>query len=706
MADLHRLGPTISFAVFTADLHSEELRKNGVKVRLERQPFQVLAVLLEHPHELVTREELRKWVWPQDTFVDFDHALNTAVAKIRMALGDDADNPRFVETVPRRGYRFILPLKGTNGHSLAATNDAGSTTKFAPRKWVAVSAVAGIVLVALATLAAYRRTSAVRPARVLNYTQLTSDGQYKEGLLTDGPRLYFMLQKSGGLSLAQVSAAGGQVSPIPVPFADVTLTDIAPDNSGLLVHSDATYVLPLPTGVPRRLGDTPLPNGTWSPDGQQIAYTKDSAVYIARQDGSPSRLLATVRGSPFSLRWSPDGTLVRFSIESQNGDLSLWEVQSNGRRLHQLFAGWNNSPVECCGQWTPDGKYFIFQSWRDASGRFITSSNIWAVREKDEYFRKANHDPVPLTVTSTGTTQVISAVPSRDGKRLYMIAGNERYELVHFDTQSKQFVPFLPRVNGWGFSFSRDGQWVAYINTADNSLWRSRQDGTERLQLTSLPMYAQKPRWSPDGTQVAFAGSLPNQTWRIFRVSRDGGTPEQLTEGKHGNGEVYVSWSPDGKSLIVGEKPCGSFVDDGANIRTIDLRTRKLMPLPESARRFGPQWSEDGRHVLAVSPEWDVFVFDFQTQKWSELAKGPSEWRTWSHDGQSIYFGSVLNGEQVLKRVRVSDHKVEVISSLKDLNRQGFQTGSSWLGIAPDGSPLALRDVSSYDIYALDWELP
>ena len=91
VADLHRLGPTISFAVFTADLHSEELRKNGVKVRLERQPFQVLAVLLEHPHELVTREELRKWVWPQDTFVDFDHALNTAVAKIRMALGDDAD---------------------------------------------------------------------------------------------------------------------------------------------------------------------------------------------------------------------------------------------------------------------------------------------------------------------------------------------------------------------------------------------------------------------------------------------------------------------------------------------------------------------------------------------------------------------------------------------------------------------------------------
>jgi len=97
----------VSFGVFTADLRSGELYKNGIKVRLERQPFQVLSMLLETPGELVSREELRNRIWPQDTFVDFDHALNTAVTKIRVAVGDDADNPRFVETVPRRGYRFV-----------------------------------------------------------------------------------------------------------------------------------------------------------------------------------------------------------------------------------------------------------------------------------------------------------------------------------------------------------------------------------------------------------------------------------------------------------------------------------------------------------------------------------------------------------------------------------------------------------------------
>ena len=101
-----------------------------------------------------------------------------------------------------------------------------------------------------------------------------------------------------------------------------------------------------------------------------------------------------------------------------------------------------------------------------------------------------------------------------------------------------------------------------------------------------------------------------------------------------------------------------------------------------------------------------IFLFDFKSQKWSDLATGPSEWRTWPHDGQYIYFGSVQSGEQVLKRVRIRDHKVDVVTGLKDLNRNGFQTSSSWLGISSDDSPLALRDVSSYDIYSLDWALP
>src|SRR5215467_321982 len=100
----------VRFGAFEVDLRAGELRKSGLKIKLQEQPLQVLAMLLRHPGEVVTREELQKAVWPADTFVDFDRGLNKAINKIREALGDSADNPRFVETLPRRGYRFIAPV--------------------------------------------------------------------------------------------------------------------------------------------------------------------------------------------------------------------------------------------------------------------------------------------------------------------------------------------------------------------------------------------------------------------------------------------------------------------------------------------------------------------------------------------------------------------------------------------------------------------
>ena len=115
-----RSAQIVRFGLFEADLQTGELRKNGVKVPLQGQPFQVCAILLSRSGELVSREELRQQVWPEDTFVDFDHALNTAITKIRLALGDQADNPRFVETLPRRGYRFIAPVDKPNSPAPAA----------------------------------------------------------------------------------------------------------------------------------------------------------------------------------------------------------------------------------------------------------------------------------------------------------------------------------------------------------------------------------------------------------------------------------------------------------------------------------------------------------------------------------------------------------------------------------------------------------
>jgi len=715
----------VSFGVYTADLRTAELYKSGVKVRLERQPFQVLSIMLEHPNELVSRDELRNRVWPQDTFVDFDHALNTAVTKIRVAVGDDADNPRFVETVPRRGYRFVAPVNGATHRVRTNTDETGSVVKSGSptRKTLALSAVA-TVLAVIGGFSALWLRSPIPPPRVLKYTQLTSDGEYKGDLFTDGARLYFTVAKSGRLTLAQMSTAGGQVSPVAVPIEQVglELSDISPDGSSLLVHTyaadqdenpKATYLIPLPAGTPRRLGGGALLGATWSPDGRWIAYRQGTDLYVARSDGSTPRKLATLQGPPLSPRWSPDGKSLRFFVFMGIGNHSLWEVRNDGSHLDQLFPGWNNPPAECCGKWTPDGRYFIFMSSRGEASKGESATNLWAVREKDEYFRSVSHKPVQLTLTSTGTTQIASAVPSTDGKRLFVISGNERYELMRYDKPSRHFLPYLPGVNGVKFSFSSDGLWVAYVNFADNTLWRSKVDGSERLQLTFPPMNANFiSSWSPDGSQIAFPASLPGRPVRIFRVSRDGGSPERLTEGKHRDGDIRPSWSPDGKTLAFGEYP-GEILDSAVPVQTspmhiwlLDVQNRKLTNLPGSTDLFRPAWSPNNRYISAQSMDGSVSVFDFATRKWTEMIKPPNEWCTWSHDGNYIQYGSVVKGDEVLQHVRIRDRKVETVTSLKNLARVGFNGINTWLGIAPDGSPLALRDVSSSDIYALDWELP
>src|ERR1700730_6281507 len=150
MADGDRPGRIVHFGVFEADLQTGELHKNGVKVPLQGQPFQVCAILLQHSGELVTREELRRKVWPEDTFVDFDHALNTAITKIRIALGDEADNPRFVETLPRRGYRFIAPVqKAISEPAPTAVPEMQSARLGKNGRWLVVSAILLIVLSAI-----------------------------------------------------------------------------------------------------------------------------------------------------------------------------------------------------------------------------------------------------------------------------------------------------------------------------------------------------------------------------------------------------------------------------------------------------------------------------------------------------------------------------------------------------------------------------
>jgi DNA-binding winged helix-turn-helix (wHTH) protein len=179
------------FGVFELEAHTGELRRNGIKLKLQDQPYQVLLKLLEHAGQTVTREQLRSALWPADTFVDFETGLNTTIKRLRETLGDSAENPAFIETVPKRGYRFIAPVTAPNSGSESVAEKVGPER--VPLN-IILKLGAVLILTVLSVGFALRHwsTTSSLPARVLDFTQLTSDGQAKQGrLLSDGSRIYF-----------------------------------------------------------------------------------------------------------------------------------------------------------------------------------------------------------------------------------------------------------------------------------------------------------------------------------------------------------------------------------------------------------------------------------------------------------------------------------------------------------------------------------
>jgi DNA-binding winged helix-turn-helix (wHTH) protein len=522
--DASLLQPTYRFGVFELNPHSGELRKQGMKIRLQGQPVEILALLLERPGEVVTREEVQKKLWPADTFVDFEQGLNNAMKRLRAALDDNAETPRFVETLPRRGYRFIGEIRGK---PVAVAIPASSTVPLTNwRKWSIWLAVIGMAGLALLLSAAYRPLSlSPQTPRVSRYSRLTNDALPKVvlnfpsliQLFTDGPRIYFSQAAAGMDSFAEIpssSAVDGSTSAIRTSFRGPLLSGISPDGSQLLATSalfqwdQPLWVVLLPSGTLRRLGSLIGHDASWSPDGRTIVFAKNHELYRSDIDGSTPEKLATLpNGAATFIRWSPDGTRLRFTITDLVGTLSLWQISSTGGDFHRLFPVWGGShPQECCGNWTADGKYFVFQATRgDVTG-------IWAVRE--EMLSSPTSNPLPIQLTS-GPIRFTAPLPSKDGKRIFAMGEQLRGELSRFDLKSQKFVRYLSGISAEQLSFSRDGQWVTYVTYPESVIWRSRIDGTQRQQLTVPPLQAAHPQWSPNGRQIAFSGRMPGEKNRL-----------------------------------------------------------------------------------------------------------------------------------------------------------------------------------------------
>jgi len=564
------------------------------------------------------------------------------------------------------------------------------------RRWIAAAA-AGITLV-LAAVIAYLATRSQPVPRVSGYVQITNDRQPKLGypfaMLTDGPRLYFSEALSGNLTLVQVSTVGGAVAPVPGAFPRTIPFDISPDRSQLLVANfdeAPLWILPPLGGSPQPAGGVRCHAAAWTPDGQGIVYANGNELFLAAIHGMDTRKLATLQGSAAWLRWSPDGRRLRFTLtDPQTNSNSLWETAADGSHLHPLLPGWTTPPNECCGNWTPNGKYFIFQAARN--GR----THIWAIRDKAGFLQQAAGEPIQLTA---GPFNYYTSVPSADGKKLFVVGSQPRGELSRLDSQTHLFVPYFSGQSIEGLDYAKDGESVAYTSFPEDCLWRSKVDGTGPLQLTFPPLQAFLPRWSPDGQRIAFAGAMPGGEREIYLIAAQGGQPEQLTKGQDNKGDV--GWSPDGNQLVYGLME--PYPASGVTLHLIDVRTRQESQIPGSENLFSPRWSPDGRFLVALPLDGSSLrLFEFATQKWVELARLPIGYPSWSRDSTYVYFDTTA-GDTAFWRVRVSDRKIERLASLNAIRRSGTY---QWTGLAADDAPLLLRDVGTEEIFALDWEAP
>jgi len=254
-------------------------------------------------------------------------------------------------------------------------------------------------------------------------------------------------------------------------------------------------------------------------------------------------------------------------------------------------------------------------------------------------------------------------------------------------------------------NFSRDANWVTYVANPERTLWRSKVDGSERLQLTFTPMLTFMPRWSPDATRIAFMGHQPGKPWSVYVISAEGGSPQQLTPGERDAADP--NWSPDGNALVYGRSPGEEPRGVGPmDLEILDLRTNNVSKVPDSEGLWAPRWSPDGRYILACPRDLDkLMLFDFKNRKWAELARISVGYPEFSRDGDYIYFlGTPPAGQQGIYRVHISDRKLDHVVDLKDLRVTGYF--GLWMGLAPDDSPLLLRDAGTQEIYALDVQFP
>jgi Tol biopolymer transport system component/DNA-binding winged helix-turn-helix (wHTH) protein len=561
------------FDRFIVDFSNGGLLCSGERVPIQGQPLQVLRVLLEAEGKVVAREELRQALWPEDTFVDFELGVNTAVKKLRQALEDSADHPKFIETLPRFGYRFMIPVEWVSGvaadperrklsslhHGVAIATPSARPTRWRGLFTTRNTVIGGLTACALGLSFLYyshSRRSKTGPSAVTPV--VTNVGEkHTPSLSPDRQHLVFAWNGGAGPYFSlYVKLVGTEES---IRLTKQTSIDFNPVWSPdgryiafcrIVKGGTGIYIIPAMGGVERRIRETHWQEDefyqvfwyfgrlSWSPDGNLVAYSdhtdsnEPTSIFLLSLDTSEVRRLTSPRGSvgDYNPAFSPDGRTLAFNRGSQ-GVTSIYTVPVSGGEEQHLVSGvqfgWGLA-------WTPDGRYIVFAkaSWLADAGWLWKIPRGGGEPERLQFGQEA-------VEPSIQGNRLVYAHPTANiniwRRRLHSLVSAGPSDRFIYSTRMES-----------GPQFSPDGSKIAFESTRSGAyeIWMCRSDGTGVVQLTLFNSSTGTPRWSPDGQQIAFDSRAPGNT-DIFVVDSQGGSPRRLTSEP--SSEVVPSWSRDGR---------------------------------------------------------------------------------------------------------------------------------------------------------------
>jgi DNA-binding winged helix-turn-helix (wHTH) protein/Tol biopolymer transport system component len=686
----------ISFGRFEVNLQTGELRHQGQKVKLQEQPFQVLAALLERPGEVITREELRGKLWPEDTFVDFDHSLNAAIKRLRDALGESADAPVYIETLARRGYRFIAPVNGPsapNGIEIAPTRERSKSFFFIPR---VATVVLSLLVIAALVWAVWRLSSPRTDVVERKLTTNSSDNSVICAVVSrDGK--YLAYADNAGIYLKLIRTGETHTVLLPPNFP-ACVEDWFPDGSHLLVSRQehpgkaSLWSISVFGGAPRQLLEDGS-GGSLSPDGSHIAFRRHDIgweEWVMRSDGTDQIKVAydksAFMGQP---AWSPDGSQIAyvrmdFAYYSSQGSIEINEWRN--ARARTLFSDRRIGPAL---YWLPNGRLiYTFgddENQQGASLWMVSPQPSAKIAESSKRITRGigwisqingSDDGKLLTFLRENTAiSVYIGTLAPDGTRLL---ANRKLTLD--ENQNNPFA-WTPDSKAVLFNSNRNGTSEIFKQAIDQPLAESMMARAEQLL---------QPRVTPDGSEILYISSLKSDSLTtpssIFAIPIAGGPPRLVLKDIR----IWNAQCAPAPSAV-----CLYSIMKGNTSETFrfDVRSGKSAGPPQIDPSCNWSLSPDGLRraiVRSDSPKGTIRLRSTLTGETRELVvKGWNELDSlvWSADGKSLLVTWHHESDSALLKV-APDGAVSVL--LHSSNPEILGAIPS-----PDGRSLAIAGTST-----------